>query len=191
MSLFDTDKNIELLQLSMFVQPLPEDTLFVFGNSYIWFIESSEEVGPVFRRTPVSYVNDYYISKNEIQNIKKKINGDMNSILVDPNSSETISEQLGDIVKQYIINDQIVTYADKLFVSFNYNKDDVFKNIFGGYKIRHDFGQHGFDIPPENLGYLHIIFDVSECKVWNPSIVGCTTYNQKLHWFFPLAVKNN
>ncbi len=180
MSLFDSEKNIQTIPLHLLLQRLPKDSEFVFGQHYLWF--KSDVDDPELHR-----INFNDISKlvgGWIKMIVSEFNEDYDNILIDISSQKTIPEQICEVMKSYSTADiPIDITVDKYFVSLNNHINTSFETVAEGWELRNKVGQRRFDIPSQDIGYLHVMFDMTKLNSYKTKSI--------IHWFYPLGVARN
>lgn len=180
MSLFDSEKNIQTVPLHLLLQRLPKDSEFVFGQHYLWFKSDVDD-------TELHWTNFNHVLEltgGGIKTIVSEFNEDYDNIQIDTNSTKTIPEQICEIMKSYSTTDIPVDITvDKYFVALNNHINISFETMAEGWEIRHRVGQKGFDIPSQDIGYLHVIFDITKLNLYKTKSI--------IHWFYPLAVVRN
>ena len=180
MSLFDSEKNIQTIPLHLLLQRLPKDSEFVFGQHYLWF--KSDVDNPELHRTNFNRILE--LTGDGIKMIVSEFNEDYNNIQIDTNSQKTIPEQICEFMKSYLTSDiPIDITVDKYFIALNNHINISFKTAAEGWEIRNKIGQRGFDIPSQDIGYLHVMFDVTKLNLYKTKSI--------IHWFYPLAVVRN
>ena len=182
MGLFDSEKNIQAIPLHLLLQRLPEDSEYVFGLHYLWFKSGVND--PELHRINFDHVLE--LTGDWIKMIVSKFNEDYDNIQIDTNSKKTIPEQICEIMKSYSTTDiSIDININKYFVALNNRINTSFETAAEGWEIRNRVGQKGFDIPSQDIGYLHVMFDVTKLNL--------NLYKTKsiIHWFYPLAVVRN
>ena len=124
------------------------------------------------------------LTGGRIKTIVSEFNENYDNILIDTNSQKTIPEQICEIMKSYPTTDIPVDInVDKYFVSIDNRINASFETASEGWRIRNKVGQRGFDIPSQDIGYLHVMFDVSKLNLYKTKSI--------IHWFYPLAVVRN
>jgi len=180
MSLFDSEKNIQSIPLHLLLQRLPKDSEFVFGKHYLWF--KSDGDNPELQWTNFNNISE--LAGGWINMVVSGFNEDYDNILIDTNSTKTIPEQVCEVMRSYSTTDIPVDInVDKYFVSLNNHINISFETVAEGWEIRNRVGQRGFDIPSQDIGYLHVMFDVTKLNLYKT--------NSIIHWFYPLAVMRN
>lgn len=180
MSLFDSEKNIQTIPLHLLLQRLPKDSEFVFGSHYLWFRSDADD--PKLNGTNFNHVLE--LTGGRIKTVVSEFNEDYDNIQIDTNSPKTIPEQVCEVMKSYLISDIPVDITvDKYFVALNNHINMTFETAAEGWEIRNKVGQRGFDIPSQDIGYLHVMFDVTGLNLYKTKSI--------IHWFYPLAVVRN
>ena len=180
MSLFDCEQNIQTIPLHLLLQRLPKDSEFVFGQHYLWFKSDVDE--PELCRINFNRVLE--LTGGWIKMMVSEFNEDYDNIQIDTNSQKTIPEQICEVIKSYLTPDIPVDInVDKYFVTLNNHINTSFETAIEGWEIRNRVGQRGFDVPSQDIGYLHVMFDVTKLNLYKTKSI--------IHWFYPLAVVRN
>ena len=191
MSLFDTSQNIECVQLSLILKPaVNEHNIWVFGTNSFWFVEESHnhtDTGAMTETHSVDFNTacEYF---EDIRPVIENFDENFNKIQVNTGSDKSIPLQIGDVMKEYLPKDSKITITpSELFIAFKNNIAGKFEGVYSGYKLRHDFGQRGFEVDPEKIGYFHCRFesndefdDYLKFGDWDKKII--------VHYFYPLAM---
>jgi len=182
MSLFDSEKNIQTIPLHLLLQRLPKDSEFIFGQHYLWFKSDADD--PKLHATNFNHALE--LTGGRIKTIVSEFNENYDNIQIDTNSPKTIPEQVCEVMKSYLVWDIPVDITvDKYFVALNNHINMSFETAAEGWEIRNKVGQRGFDIPSQDIGYLHVMFDVTKLDLYK------TKTKSIIHWFYPLAVVRN
>ena len=186
MGLFDTAQNISNIQLKSILAPINTDMLFVFGDKSLWFIEETKLKDDLVSMNSVrkSNLSVVYLYYEDIHAVVEGFEENYDKILVNTNEGKSIPDQLGDIFREYLPNNSTLNIkVSPLFVSLNNNMSEYFTNIYNGYRLRHEVGQKGFEVPPENIGYLYTEFHSDDYNINNSDLI--------VHWFYPLVMIDN
>jgi hypothetical protein len=190
MGLFDTSQNIESIQLSLILKrAVTPDNVWLFGDSCFWFVEESHnhtDTGPMSETHYVDFntVCDYY---KDIRPVMEYFDENFDTLQINMGSDKSIPTQLGDIMRSYLPKDSnIKINPSELFIAFNNKLSRKFANIYENYMLRYKFGQRGFDMDPEKIGYFHCQFE-SEDSYDNYLRLGD---HEKIviHYFCPFAM---
>lgn len=173
MSLFDSEQNITYTQLNLIIGLLPQEANFggaCPGGS--WFLETHASDDSVIYLN-IKTVKESYTSAWDAWELFEE---QFNTLQVDLNSQESVAQQLGNIIKDYIKDPDCTSQVDDLFVSFNCNVYTSLASIYNAYILRNMVGQRGFECPPEYIGYLHIRFYFKS----RPDSI--------IHWYLPMRL---
>ena len=190
MSLFDSSQNITDVQLKLILTPINKEMLFVFGDDSLWFIEETSqrtETGlmSTVRKSNLDTVCLYY---EDIRGIVEGFKEDYDKIQV--NTNKSIPEQLGNVFRGYLSSQSHLDIkSDPLFVALDNNISEYFTNIYQGYLLRNMVGQRGFEVSPDHIGYLHVMFHSDDHNTRIEEMMDVTEMiDMTVHWFVPLVM---
>ena len=175
MSIFDTEQNIKCIPLSTFIKKLPEEVWYVFIKGSIVLTEFHEpnltelgfkEVFDSFHERvypPLPPVIDGWYHpdaplkvREEIRKVFEMIMDSLDSIPID--TSIPLLPQITDYINKSH-HDFFQKIYVKPFINFNYSDIPELKSIYSNYLLRYKCGQLGFGVNPNDIVYIHIVFE--------------------------------
>ena len=201
MGLFNTEENISKVPVRYLFKKLPDEVGFIMTDNEIWIVETeTNQTSPIWvteeevnqkmiepnrytYRVGFETVCEYY---DDIRPVIENFKNDFDKLYVETGIDKTIPEQFGDIMKSYLPEHNELGNLEitptKYFIAFNNDLYPMFKSTYQGYCLRHKLGQRGFDINPDDIGYLHVVIKFNGYDYKNTDNIDRT-----IHWFYPLA----
>lgn len=189
MGLFNTEQNISEVPVRYLFKKLPDEVSFIMMDNEVWVVEEQANQTTIedrcsVRRVGFDVVCAYY---DDIRPVIEKFKDEFDKLYVKTDTDKTIPEQFGDIMKSYLPehNDlgELEITPTKYFIAFNNDIYPMFTSTYQGYCLRHNMGQRGFDINPDDIGYFHVVIKFNGYDYKNTDNI-----DRIIHWFYPIAL---
>lgn len=159
MGLFDIENNITKIAFNSVFKSVCFSVTSRLSSTELFFIENETELHPLYRDR-----NNYELFR-KLRSVSSDFTKELDNIDFQIDIRDNIPTQLGELLKT--ITDIPFTIDQDCYHFFIINKHSIFQTARGQFEIRRRCGMDGFS-HPENIGYVHFIF------------------NENIHWYYPI-----